>query len=75
MAVTGPVTISYIVNGRLLDKVRYDTPGAKHFEKPVDSSWLKANADTVVTMELDKAWTPEPGVKLGVTLTRAGFLD
>jgi hypothetical protein len=30
----------FFVNGKLLDKVRYTTPGGKHFEKPVPSGWL-----------------------------------
>jgi len=70
---TGPIVISWWVNGRLLDKVRYDSPGEKHFQKPVDASWLKAGADTVVTAELDKVWVAPDGAKLGIILTRGGF--
>jgi hypothetical protein len=76
MAQTGPLTISYYVNGRLLDKVRYDTAGAHHFEKAVDPSWLEAGGDTLVSAELDKVWvSPEDGGKLGITLSRAGFMQ
>src|ERR1700681_4303059 len=30
--VTGPLEISFLVNGKLLDKIHYTTPGVKHFE-------------------------------------------
>jgi hypothetical protein len=76
MKQTGPVTITFWVNGKVLDKVRYDEPGTKHFEKPVDESWLYKNGDNVVTAELDTVYVAEAdGAKLGVTLTRLGFLD
>jgi hypothetical protein len=73
--VTGPVTVEYYVNGRQLDKVVYDKPGEKHFEKPVPADWLVKGGDTVVSAELDKVYVAEDGVKLGVTLVRAGFKD
>jgi len=75
-AETGPVTISFYVNGRLLDRVRYDSPGEKRFEKPVDPSWLRLGADNIVTAELDRVWvSPEDQVKLGIILNRAGFVE
>ena len=72
---TGPLTVSFLVNGKLLDRIRYATHGEKHFEKPVDASWLEAGGDTIVSAELDKAWvSPADGVKLGIILKRAGFV-
>src|SRR5262245_7901526 len=68
MKQTGPVTIIFWVNGKVLDKVRYDEPGGKHFEKPVDESWLYKNGDNVVTAELDKVYVAEAdGARLGIT--------
>jgi hypothetical protein len=62
------------VNGRLLDKVRYATPGLKQFEKPVPSDWLSADADTTIEMSVDKLYVaPKDGVKFGVILQRIGF--
>ena len=76
MRQTGPVTITYWVNGKVLDKVRYEKPGPQHFKKKVVESWLYKNGDNVVTAELDKVYVAEDdSAKLGVTLTRIGFLD
>ena len=44
------------MNGRPLDKVRYTRPGVKHFEKPVPSDWLSADAETTVAMSVDKLY-------------------
>jgi hypothetical protein len=75
-AATGPVTISYRVNGRLLAKVRYDTPGAKHFEKPVPAGWIQSNAPVLFRADIDPPWiAPSDHAKLGVVLFRAGFID
>lgn len=71
---TGPLEIQYLVNGRLLDKVRYTTPGEKHFEKPVPADWLAVDTDTTVAMFVDKLFiSPRDGEKFGVILTRIGF--
>lgn len=72
---TGPFHISYSVNGHLLDKVRYDSPGEKRFEKAIQADRLRANAENIVAAELDKVYVAEPDQKkLGVILKRAGFV-
>ena len=71
---TGPLTIAFSVNGKLLDKAAYSSPGSQKFEKAVDASWLRANDDTIVTMDLDKTWRSGDR-ELGVQLFRIGFLD
>jgi hypothetical protein len=71
---TGPLEIAYLVNGKVLDKVRYATPGVKHFEKPVPLDWLSVDADTTIGMSVDKLYVaPRDGVKFGVILLRMGF--
>ncbi len=71
---TGPLEIAFLVNGRPLDKIRYSTPGLKHFEQPVPSDWLSADADTTLAMSMDKVYVaPKDGVKFGVILQRMGF--
>jgi len=71
---TGPVTVSFFVADRLLDKARYETEGNKHFEKPVDSDWLQTATETEVSAEVDREFvSPEDGTKLGLILTRIGF--
>jgi hypothetical protein len=72
--ITGPVEISFLVNGKLLDKVRYTTPGNKHFEKPVPADWLAKNGEASVAMSVDKLYTaPRDGAKFGVILARLGL--
>jgi len=71
--ITGPVEISFLVNGKLLDKVRYTTPGTKHFEKPVPADWLEGDIATVA-MSVDKPYiAPRDGAKFGVILARMGL--
>jgi hypothetical protein len=71
--ITGPVEISFLVNGKLLDKVRYTTPGNKHFEKPVPVEWLEGDTATVA-MSVDKLYiAPRDGAKFGVILARMGL--
>jgi hypothetical protein len=71
---TGPVEISFLVNGKLLDKVRYTTPGSKHFEKPVPADWLAASTEATVALSVDKVYTaPSNGAIFGVILTRMGL--
>jgi hypothetical protein len=69
---TGPVTISFSVNGQLLDRVKCEQPGNRHFEKPVPESWLRARWLNFVTMEPDKTWS-DAKFTYGFILTRAGF--
>jgi len=72
----GPVTISFFVNGHLLDKVRYDKGGEMHFERPVPAAWLRTNTATVVAAEIDKVWiAAADGARLGFILSRAGFVE
>jgi len=64
----------FLVNGKLLDKIRYETPGTKHFEKAVPPDWLSADADTTIGMSVDKLYVaPKDGVRFGVILVRMGF--
>ena len=71
---TGPVEVSYLVNGRLLDKVRYTTPGVKHYEKPVPADWISVDSETTLGMSVDKLYiAPRDGGKFGLILVRIGF--
>jgi hypothetical protein len=73
---TGPVQIEYLVNGKSLDKVSYTTPGVKHFEKPVPPDWLSVDADSTLSMFVDKVYiAPKDGVKFGVILVRMGLKE
>ena len=53
---TGPVELSFAVNDKLLDKVRFTSSGYKHFEKPVPSDWLAADQEATVAVTIDKLY-------------------
>jgi hypothetical protein len=73
---TGPVTIRFFVNDHLLGTERYDSPGARTFEKPVPPEWISTEAPVMVRMEIDKMWVaPTDGVRRGFILSRAGFVQ
>lgn len=72
--ITGPLEISFLVNGKLLDKARYSTSGDKHFEKLVPRAWLEGRVEATVGLSVDKLYTaPNDGAKFGVILTRLGL--
>jgi hypothetical protein len=72
--ITGPVTVSFLVNGKVLGKVRYTSPGDKHFEKPVPADWLAGDSEATVGLSVDKLYTaPKDGAKFGVILVRLGL--
>ena len=76
MKQTGPVTVTFTVNGHELARETYSEPGEKHFEKPVPAEWIGGNGDAVVAAEMDKVYVAEADkAKLGVTVVRAGFRD
>jgi hypothetical protein len=71
---TGPVTISVLINGNLLDIVHCPKSGEQYFEKPVPPKFLHANAVNTAALEIDKVWIAlDDGAKMGFILSRAGF--
>jgi hypothetical protein len=71
---TGPVELTFLVNGRTLDRIRYTTPGQKHFEKPIPPEWLTTDVESIVSIAIDKLYVaPQDGVKFGFILSRIGF--
>lgn len=74
LAQTGPVHVSFFIGDQLLGKVRYDTPGYKHFVTPVDPAYLQTAKDTLVSAEIDKVYKdPQDGTVLGFILSNIGF--
>ncbi|HEX5229621.1 MAG TPA: hypothetical protein VFW44_18040 [Bryobacteraceae bacterium] len=72
--ITGPVDITFLVNGRPFDKIRYTSPGDKHFEKPIPDDWISAGTETTLALSVDKLYTsPNDGNKFGVILVRMGL--
>ncbi len=74
MKVTGPVTITFLVNDHALESVRYTAPGEQHFEKAVPPEWIEPMKDTLLAASIDKVWVaPADGAKLGFILSRIGL--
>ena len=72
---TGPVELAFFVNERQLDKVRYKTPGDKHFQKPIPSDWLTTDIESTISISIDKMFVGADGLKFGFILSSAGFVQ
>jgi len=74
LAKTGPLTVSFLLNDQVLDRVRYDHDGVQHFEKAVPAGWVTVGEDVTVGASVDKPWIPpEGGPQLGIILLRIGL--
>jgi hypothetical protein len=72
---TGPVTVSYAVNGRTLGAIRCGRPGDYRVEKPVPDGLVEPDKFVRVTFEANPVWiSPEDGAKLSFLLRSAGFI-
>ena len=72
---TGPVTVSYAVNGRTLGTLRCDHAGDFKIEKPVPDGLIEPGKFMQVTFEANPRWvSPEDGAQLSFLLRSAGFL-
>ena len=71
---TGPVNLSFFVNGHLIEKVRYTESGQKHYEKPIPAEWVEPGKEATLAAEIDKVYVAKnDGVRLGFILTRIGL--
>ena len=72
---TGPVTLSFFVDDRLLDRVRFIAPGRQKIERPVPAEWVEPDANVLVAAEIDKVWTPPQSAAkpLGFILVALGL--
>jgi hypothetical protein len=73
--VTGPVTLTFSLNGRFFDKRRFAEMGQQHYEREVPGGWLRFGALNLVSIDPDKVFTAEDGVRLGFPLSRVGFVE
>jgi hypothetical protein len=72
--VTGPVTVSYLIDGRKLGAIRCAHPGRFEIDQPVPSAWLDPGRYIHVTFEADRHWvSSEDGAQLSFQLIQAGF--
>ena len=82
---TGPITLTFKVNGREIARLRCDKPGPQQFRAPLPPELIPsvpsrdrqgAVADLVLQASIDKPWiAPADGKKLGVILTAMGFVQ
>jgi hypothetical protein len=72
--VTGPVTMTFLVNEHVLEAVRYTASGEYHYEKDIPPEWVEPLKDTFLAASIDKVWvSPTDGARLGFILTRIGL--
>ena len=72
--VTGPVTVSYAVNGRTLGSLRCDHAGDFRLSAPVPAGLVEPDKFIRVTFEANPRWiSPEDGAQLSFLLRSAGF--
>lgn len=72
--VTGPVTVSYAVNGRTLGALRCSHAGDFRLEKSVPEGLVEPGKPVRVTFEANPRWiSPEDGAQLSFLLRSAGF--
>ena len=70
---TGPVTLTFLVNGHSLDHKQYTAAGEYTFEKTVPSDWI-AGGDTTLGAEVDKGFVAKDnGRTYGVVLIALGL--
>jgi hypothetical protein len=71
---TGPVTLTYFVNGAPLTSTRFDRPGRQAIQHPIPPALLKPNGDNELAIEIDKVWiAPEDKAPLGFILASVGL--
>ena len=72
--VTGPVTVSCAVNGRLLGALRCDHAGDFRLDLPVPKGLVEPEKIVRVTFQANPRWvSPEDGAQLSFLLRSAGF--
>jgi hypothetical protein len=73
--VTGPVTVTYLIDGRRLGSIRCAHPGQFEIDQPVPAAWLDPGRYIHVKFETDRPWvSPEDGAQLSFQLLQVGFL-
>ncbi len=71
---TGPVTLKFSVNGRVVGMERYTTPGVKHFEAAVPEGWVSPLKRSTAGIAVDKVYeAPTDHKRFGIILVRIGF--
>jgi hypothetical protein len=73
--VTGPVGITYYIDGRMLGSIRCDHSGKFEIDHAIPLGWMDANRYIHVTFEADRRWvSPDDGKQLSFQILQAGFI-
>ncbi|HVY93003.1 MAG TPA: hypothetical protein VHA14_09650 [Bryobacteraceae bacterium] len=70
--VTGPVEITFVVNGHVLDRKKYTAAGAYVFEKDVPPDWI-ATGEASLGAEIDKVVPAPNGSAYGFLMVAIGL--
>ncbi len=69
-----PITIRYLVNGKLLESVSYRKTGILEYRKAVPAEWLSPNADNEIRCEVSPVYVAKAdGVKLSMIVSEIGL--
>ena len=73
---TGPVTLTFTINGKRFDRVRFETPGQLHYSREVAPEFLNLQGENRVAIDPEPVWVSKAdGGKLGFIISRAGFAE
>jgi hypothetical protein len=73
---TGPITLTFRMNGKPFDVLRVDKGGEQQYLKEVPPGLIVPETANTVAIAPDKVWTSEQdGATLGFVLMRAGFTE
>jgi hypothetical protein len=73
---TGPVTLTFRINGEVFDQHRFDSPGSQHYEHDVPAALIRTNAVNFVAADPSPVWVSKAdGGRMGYVLAAAGFTD
>ena len=72
LRITGPVTLTFLVNGHVLDRKRYTAAGAYVFEKQIPPEWM-ATGEATLAAEIDKVLPVPNGPPFGFLIVSIGL--
>lgn len=74
--ITGPVTLTFSLNGKRFDRTTYSHPGQLQYEHEVPPELFLWDDINLVSIEADKVWTSQAdGRKLAFVVSRVGFVE
>ena len=73
---TGPVTLTFTINGKFLDRARFKVSGQLHYSHAVAPEFLNKKNENLVAIDPDPVWvSKEDGQKFGFVIAEAGFAE